>query len=332
MFSLRERQIVDTKGIVLNQMSSGAVLVTGANTGLGKEVARQLAKLGEYNRIYLACRNPGRARAARADLQRMTGKSIFEVVPVDTADLASARAAITEISGPLHAVVLNAGGAGGATPMALTAEGATTIFAANVLGHVVLLEELIAKQMLTSTAVLVGSEAARGAPVLRRKRPQFRAHSVDEFASVIDGSFFAGRKVEALLAYGQVKYLGALWMSTLARRHPELRLLTVSPGNTSGTEVFRDVGSVRRVILQRIVMPYIAQPFGVAHPLEIGAKRLVDAVSDNSLQSGLFYASAANRLTGPLVDQGIIVSDFRDERIQDAAYDAIHQFITTVQP
>jgi hypothetical protein len=41
----------------------------------------------------------------------------------------------------LRAVVLNAGGAGGSTPMALTAQGVTTIFASNVLGHAVPLEQ-----------------------------------------------------------------------------------------------------------------------------------------------------------------------------------------------
>ena len=33
----------------------------------------------------------------------------------------------------------------------------------------------------------------------------------------------------------RVKYIGALWMAYLARRHPDRRLITVSPGSTSGT-------------------------------------------------------------------------------------------------
>ncbi|MDT5277195.1 MAG: hypothetical protein QOG95_4127 [Mycobacterium sp.] len=82
------------------------------------------------------------------------------------------------------------------------------------------------------------------------KRPTFSARSVDEFASVIDGSFFHGRKVDPMLAYGQVKYPGALWMSALARKHPDRRLLTVSPGNTSGTDALRDLATVPRVIMQ----------------------------------------------------------------------------------
>jgi len=44
------------------------VLITGANVGLGKEIARQLASRPETARIYLACRNQDRASAAQADL------------------------------------------------------------------------------------------------------------------------------------------------------------------------------------------------------------------------------------------------------------------------
>lgn len=181
------------------------------------------------------------------------------------------------------------------------------------------------------TAVLTGSEAARGVPKLRIKRPTFATRSVEEFASVIDGSFFNGRKFDPLLAYGQVKYLGALWMASLARKHPDYRLRTVSPGNTSGTDALRDIAAVPRLIMQRIVMPYVAPIFGVSHSLEVGAKRLVDALVDNQLHTGGFYASAANTLTGPLLDQSSIVADFAGPATQDNAYDAIHRFLDKAQ-
>jgi NAD(P)-dependent dehydrogenase (short-subunit alcohol dehydrogenase family) len=316
----------------MNQPEVKSVLITGANNGLGKDVARQLAGLDEFGTIYLACRNESKALAAKAELQQVTGKAVFEFVLMDTTDLASVRSAVTAIKNPLDAVVLNAGGTGGKTPLALTAEGVTTIFATNVLGHVVLLEQLIEKELLTSTSILTGSEAARGIPILRIKRPVFAEHSVDEFVAVLDGSFFSGRKFDPTLAYAQVKYLGALWMSALARKHPDLRLLTVSPGYTSGTDAFRDLKVVTRILLQRIVMPYLAPAFGIAHNLDVGAKRLADAVTDESWTSGLFYASAAKALTGPLIDQAGIVSDFSNEAIQDRADDAIHRFVPASTP
>lgn len=308
-------------------MPHNAFLITGANAGLGKDVARQLALRADVDLIHLACRDQAKAEAAQADLQRITGRPVFEVLIMDTADLASVRVALAAINQPLRAVLLNAGGTGGPTPMARTVEGATTIFASNVLGHAVLLEGLLDAGLLTSAAVLTGSEAARGVPKLRMKRPTFATRSVEEFASVIDGSFFHDRKVDPMLAYGQVKYLGALWMSALERKHPDLRLLTVSPGNTSGTDALRDMATVPRVIMQRVVMPYAGPMFGIAHPLEVGAKRLLDALVGDGLRNGGFYASAAKTLTGPLVDQSAIVADFADEATQDHAHQAVHRFL-----
>ena len=75
-------------------MPAASVLVTGANSGIGKEVARQFAETDSFDTIYLACRNQNKAEAARDDLQRSTGKSIFTTVPLDTSDLVSVRAAI----------------------------------------------------------------------------------------------------------------------------------------------------------------------------------------------------------------------------------------------
>ncbi len=307
--------------------TSKAVLITGANVGLGKEVARQLAVTGDFDKIYLACRNPDSGRSAAEDLQRLTGTSIFTVVRMDLTDLDSVRSALSSLDGPLHSLVMNAGGTGGPTPTALTADGITHVFGSNVLGHVVLLENLLATGALTNTAVLVGSEAARGVPSMGMPQPTFTDHSVEEFASVIDGSYFKQHKFNTFLAYGQVKYLGALWMSALARQHPDLRLLTVSPGNTAGTDALRDMGPLTRAVMNHLLLPYVLPALGRGHRLETGAQRLVNGVTDDQLRSGVFYASAPGKVTGPLVDQSVIVTDFKDPTIQQHAYEAVHRFV-----
>ena len=310
----------------MSALPGKTVLITGANAGIGKDVARQLALRPDMARIYLACRNKDRAAAAKAELEAETGRRIFDIILMDVANLGSVRAGLEVISGSLDALVMNAGTVGGKTALDLTADGVTTVFATNVLGHAVLLEALLKENRL-GEAVYAGSEAARGVPKLRIKRPSFVSTSADELATVIDGSYFAGRKTDPNLAFGQVKYIAALWMAYLARRHPGRRLITVSPGSTSGTQGPNDFKLPLR-LAAKYVLPVVGPALGISHKLEVGARRLVDGVTDPTLSSGVFYASAANTITGPLVDQADIFPDLANPSFQDHANEAIHRFIT----
>ena len=67
---------------------------------------------------------------------------------------------------------------------------------------------------------------------------------------------------------------------------------------------------------------------GISHKLEVGARRLVDGVTDSTLSSGVFYASRGNKLSGPLVNQAEIFPDLANPSFQDHANEAIHRFIT----
>jgi hypothetical protein len=67
---------------------------------------------------------------------------------------------------------------------------------------------------------------------------------------------------------------------------------------------------------------------GLAHKLDVGAKRLVDGVTDPTLSSGVFYASGANTLKGPLFDQADFLPALANPSFQDNANEAIHRFIT----
>jgi NAD(P)-dependent dehydrogenase (short-subunit alcohol dehydrogenase family) len=304
-----------------------SVFITGANAGLGREVARQLAAREDIDQIYLACRNAEKAKETRAALEAQTGRAIYDVVTLDTTDLVSVRSAVSSLAEPVDALVMNAGGVGGQNPLATTPDGATAVFAANVLGHVALLEALIAEHKLTSAVLYVGSEAARGVPKLMIKRPRFSTSSADEFATVIDGSYFSGRKPDVMFAYAQVKYIAALWMAAVARRHPQLRCATVSPGNTTGTEAPEEM-PLRERVLMRHVVPRVGPLLGLSHPLETGAQRIIEGITNDQYRGGAFYASKANTIIGPVVDQAEIRPDLRDHTIQDNAFEAIHRFLS----
>ena len=112
-------------------------------------------------------------------------------------------------------------------------------------------------------------------------------------------------------------------MAYLARQYPDRRFITVSPGDTTGTEATKNVA-----LPLRIAAKYVMPTLGLAHKLDVGARRLVDGVTDPTLASGMFYASAANTVTGPLVNQANIVPDLANPAFQDHANEAIHRFIS----
>ena len=111
-------------------------------------------------------------------------------------------------------------------------------------------------------------------------------------------------------------------MAYLARQHPDRRFITVSPGNTTGTGAPNDLP-----LPMRAAAKYVLPALGFAHKLDAGAKRLVDGVTDPTLSSGVFYASPANKVSGPLVNQSDIFPDLANPSFQDHANEAIHRFI-----
>lgn len=302
-----------------------AVLITGANSGIGRELARQLAP--SYETVWLGCRSRERAEAARAELEAETGLRVFRVVLLDVAQVADARRAARELPLAIDDLVLNAGGSGGPTPTAHTADGVTEIFAANVLGHAALVDELIAAGKLRRSVLYVGSEAARGVRLLGIARPVLPTYSEAELRSLCDGSFFRDRKFDGGLAYAQVKLVAALWMAAQARRHPELRWLTVSPGNTSGTAIAKDYPLPLRLALRYLLMPVVLPALGAVHDVQAGARRLTEALAGEQLRSGGFYASRAEALVGPLVEQSEAFPELGDARIQDHAASAVDAYL-----
>jgi NAD(P)-dependent dehydrogenase (short-subunit alcohol dehydrogenase family) len=311
----------------MNEIKPRSILITGANAGIGKEVARQMALREGVEKIYLACRNQAKAQAAKQELEQQTGKRIFKIILMDVSDAGNVRSALNGLQEPIDVLVMNAGGAGGKSPLSLTRDGVTQIFATNVLGHVALLEGLAASGRLKQSAVYLGSEAARGVPKMGMKRPALPTSSVEDFVDVITGKDFAGKKFSGALAYGEVKYIAALWMAHQARIHPNLRLITMSPGNTQGTEIANGYPMPLRILMKYVMMPVVAPLMGMAHSLETGASRIVSALTDPALKSGAFYGSGPQTLTGPVMDQSEIFPDLANEAIQQHADQAIHRFL-----
>ncbi|HVU73066.1 MAG TPA: SDR family oxidoreductase [Mycobacteriales bacterium] len=92
-------------------MKGKVALVTGANTGIGLETARGLARQGATTVI--ACRNATKAQRARDDIAASTGNDDVHVVALDLSDLDSVEKAAADVLSRwdrLDVLVNNAGG------------------------------------------------------------------------------------------------------------------------------------------------------------------------------------------------------------------------------
>jgi len=145
-------------------MSGRTVVVTGANTGIGRATALALARQGW--RVYVASRSREKGEAAVAFVKASAGSDSVFFLPLDLADLSSVRAcaeAFLARGEPLHVLVNNAG-VGGAR--GLSEQGFELTFAINHLGHFALTSALLDRLVSSAPArvVTVSSDAHYSAP------------------------------------------------------------------------------------------------------------------------------------------------------------------------
>jgi NAD(P)-dependent dehydrogenase (short-subunit alcohol dehydrogenase family) len=114
-------------------LSGRVALVTGANSGMGKETAREMARMGAQ--VILGCRSKMRGEAARGEIITTTGGNGVTVMQVDLSSLASVRAfarAFDDRFPKLDVLVNNA--AASLRAREITPEGFERHWATNVLG------------------------------------------------------------------------------------------------------------------------------------------------------------------------------------------------------
>lgn len=76
------------------RLTGKVAIITGGNTGIGKQTAIDLARRGA--RIYLACRDKKRAEDARREIIHITLNGNVFFIPCDLACMASVRSFVDE--------------------------------------------------------------------------------------------------------------------------------------------------------------------------------------------------------------------------------------------
>jgi NAD(P)-dependent dehydrogenase (short-subunit alcohol dehydrogenase family) len=145
-------------------LAGRVALITGANTGIGRVTARELAKQGAH--VFIACRSAERAQAAQDEIRALPGSGMVEFLPLDLGDFESVRNCATAFLArglPLHLLINNAGLAGA---RGLTRSGFEIAFGVNHVGHFLLTHLLLdhIRQSAPARIVTVASRAHYRAP------------------------------------------------------------------------------------------------------------------------------------------------------------------------
>ena len=148
----------------LPDLSDRTIVVTGANAGLGRFAAEQLAAAGAT--VVLACRKPDRADAAVSAIRAMYPDARLESVRLDLADLGSVTKAAEHARslGGIDAVLCNAG-CTGTSQRRTTVDGFELMMGVNHLGHFAFVAQLMPALRPDARVVSVGSIAHRRYPV-----------------------------------------------------------------------------------------------------------------------------------------------------------------------
>jgi NAD(P)-dependent dehydrogenase (short-subunit alcohol dehydrogenase family) len=189
-------------------MTGRTVIVTGANSGIGRAAAGALAAAGA--RVVLAVRDTDKGQAAAA---AMSGE--VEVRRLDLANLASVREFAAGWEGDLDLLINNAGVM--APPHTLTKDGFESQFGTNHLGHFALTGLLLGK-LLAAPAPRVVTLSSTGHRIgkIRFDDPQW-THGYNNW-----------------LAYGQSKLANLMFCFELDRRatlaRTSLKSMAAHPG------------------------------------------------------------------------------------------------------
>ncbi len=118
----------------LPDLSDRTIVITGANSGIGWEAARLLARRGA--RVVLACRNAAKAEAAVARIQDGLPTARLELASLDLGSLRSVRACAADLAARFPAIDVLINNAGiMAIPRAVTEDGFEVQIGTNHLGH-----------------------------------------------------------------------------------------------------------------------------------------------------------------------------------------------------
>ena len=257
----------------MGDLDGRTFLVTGANTGIGRETARALA--GRGVRVHMACRSEENGRNAIKEIAAQTGSRELALLSLDLGDLDSVRAcaqAFLARGEPLHVLINNAGLAG---KHGKTASGFEVAFGTNHVGPFLLTSLLLDRIRESAPARIVNVASAA----------HYGARGID-FEAVRKPT----RTITGMREYSVSKLANVLHAGELARRLENTGVTTYSlhPGVVA-SDIWRRVPWPARGLMKRRMLSS-----------EQGARTSLYCATARELadQSGLYYDECAVKQPG----------------------------------
>jgi retinol dehydrogenase 14 len=255
--------------MAMGQMHDKVVMITGANSGIGKAAAIGLAKLGAN--VVMVCRSLERGQTARTEIQEISGNRAVDLMIADLASQQSIRQFCTVFHDQylrLDVLVNNAGAIFGKREV--TPDGLERTFALNHLGPFLFTHLLLGrlKDSAPSRVINVASGAA--------------------FDGTINFDDLQGeRGYHRRGAYSQSKLANILFTVEMARRlaGSGVTVNCMNPGN-----VRTKLTNPLRLLVQRILKPAAYKSLNFRSP-EAGADTIVYLASASEVDgiTGKFF-------------------------------------------
>ncbi|XP_039397022.1 retinol dehydrogenase 12-like [Mauremys reevesii] len=271
-------------GMSPTDLTGKTAIVTGANCGIGKYVALDLARRNA--RTILACRSRERGQAAVEEIQRATGNPNVLLRIVDISNMASIRHFAKQIRQEekrLDILVNNAGVAG--LPFAITAEGLEQMFATNYLGPFLLTNLLLDTMKGSAPARIVTVSSFRhvqGMANVKHLTGEERPKSFDH-------------------SYRNTKLMNILFTNELARRLQGTGVTanSLNPGIVN-TEIMRHFNWLIRLLFSIVSIFIMSAEEGAASTIYCAVSEEVAGITGKYFDSDcrLVLPSAAARDLG----------------------------------
>jgi len=262
-------------------LSGKVYLVTGGNTGLGKETVLQLAKHRPAH-IYLAARTPSKAENAIKEIQAAVPGANISFLSLDLtsfASVAEAARSFTSQSQRLDVLINNAGIM--ATPAGTTQEGYEIQFGTNHMGHALL------TKLLLPTLISTAKDPQADVRIVNLTS---EGHNLAPSGGIIlDKAKLDAQGTWA--RYGQSKLANILFTKELAAHYPTITSVAVHPGVIK-TDLYEPNRS------SSALLRYGMSLFGplIFASLQEGAKNQIWAATTKKedLQNGAYYKPIAS--------------------------------------